>query len=172
MVVSNNPALDKRVRFLQQYGWRERYVSEIPGGNSRLDELQAAILREKLHYLDAENQRRGAIAERYTTSLSGSSLSLPICRVNSRHVYHQYVVSTPHRDSLQAYLRARGISTLVHYPRAVHQQPAYQGRLPIVGSLQNSEHAVSQVLSLPIFPELQDEQVEAVAQACRIWGQG
>ena len=171
MVVTGDPKLAERTRSLQQYGWRQRYISEIPGCNSRLDELQAAILRVKFEHLEAENTRRGVLAARYTTALTDSGLTLPTCREGARHVYHQYVVRSPRRDALQAHLRAQGIGTLVHYPRAVHQQPAYEGRVPIAGSLPHSERAAAEVLSLPIYPELTDEQMDLVAEACRAWEQ-
>jgi dTDP-4-amino-4,6-dideoxygalactose transaminase len=172
MVVTANPELAERTRSLRQYGWRQRYISEIPGCNSRLDELQAAILRVKLMYLEAENVRRVALAARYTTALTDSGLALPTCREGAGHVYHQYVVCSRQRDALQAHLRARGIGTLVHYPRAVHQQPAYEGRVLIAGSLPHSERTAAEVLSLPIYPELTDEQLDSVTEACLIWEQG
>ncbi|MGD0877085.1 MAG: DegT/DnrJ/EryC1/StrS family aminotransferase [Anaerolineales bacterium] len=171
MVVTPNTKLAEHTRSLRQYGWRRRYISEIPGCNSRLDELQAAILRVKLEYLEAENARRNALAARYTTVLTDSGLTLPVCRENARHVYHQYVVRSPHRDALQGYLRSQGIGTLVHYPMAIHQQPAYKGRIPITGALPHSERSSAEVLSLPIYPELTDEQVDFVAEACHNWGQ-
>jgi dTDP-4-amino-4,6-dideoxygalactose transaminase len=169
MVVTDNNKLAHRVRLLRQYGWQERYVSDIPGENSRLDELQAAILRVKLHALKAGNERRNTIAGRYTKGLEGTGLTLPSCRKDSSHVYHQYVVQTPHRDSLQAFLREQGIGTVIHYPMAVHQQPAYSGRIPIAGSLLKSERAVSQVLSLPMYPELTEGQVDFVIDAIQEW---
>ena len=172
MVVTDDPALAERVRLLRQYGWRQRYVSDIPGCNSRLDELQAAVLRAKLPFLDAENARRRALAARYTAALADTNLTLPTCREGAEHVYHQYVVRSRHRDALQAHLRAHGIGSLVHYPKAVHHQPAYQGRVPTAGFLPHSERAAAEVLSLPIYPELADEQVDSVAEACRAWEQG
>jgi dTDP-4-amino-4,6-dideoxygalactose transaminase len=171
MIATANPELAERTRALRQYGWRQRYISEIPGCNSRLDELQAAILSVKLEYLEVENTRRIALAARYTAALADTSLTLPSCHAGTRHVYHQYVVRSPRRDALQAYLRDQGIGTLVHYPNAVHQQPAYQGRIPIVGALPNSERAAAEVLSLPIYPELTDEQVNSIAEACHAWEQ-
>jgi dTDP-4-amino-4,6-dideoxygalactose transaminase len=171
MVVTGDSELAERTRALRQYGWRQRNISEIPGCNSRLDELQAAILRVKLEYLKEENTRRISLAARYTTVLAHSDLILPTRREGARHVYHQYVVRSPYRDSLQAYLRDQGIGTLVHYPKAVHQQPAYQGRIPIAGTLPYSERAAAEVLSLPIYPELTDEQVDSVAEACLNWEQ-
>ena len=172
MVVTSNSELAERTHSLRQYGWQQRYISEIPGCNSRLDELQAAILRVKLGYLEAENTRRITLAARYTMALTNSSLTLPACRAGARHVYHQYVVRSPRRAALQAYLRSQGIGTLVHYPSAVHQQPAYQSRISLAGSLLHSERTAAEVLSLPIYPELTDSQVDSVAEACNIWGKG
>jgi dTDP-4-amino-4,6-dideoxygalactose transaminase len=172
MIVTANLELAERTRALRQYGWRQRYISEVPGCNSRLDELQAAILRVKLEYLESENTRRIALAARYTAALTDSSLTLPSCRADARHVYHQYVVRSPQRNALQAYLRAQGIGSLVHYPQAVHQQPAYQGRIPIVGTLPHTERTAAEVLSLPIYPELTEEQVDFIAEACHGWEEG
>lgn len=164
-VVTDDADLAERVRLLRQYGWRRRYVSEVPGVNSRLDELQAAVLRVKLRHLDRENERRRQIAHTYTRLLAASGLVLPVSRPEAEPVYHQYVVRTPQRDALQARLTAAGIGTLVHYPQAVHQQPAYAGRLPAGGPLTHSETAVAQVLSLPMYPELTDEAVQDVVAA-------
>jgi dTDP-4-amino-4,6-dideoxygalactose transaminase len=172
MIVTANSGLAERTRSLRQYGWQQRYISEIPGCNSRLDELQAAILRVKLEYLDVENARRIALAARYTTALADSGLTLPTCREGTRHVYHQYVVRSPQRDVLQTHLRSRGIGTLVHYPSAVHQQLAYKGRIFIAGSLPHSERAAAEVLSLPMYPELSNEQVDSVAEQFRAWNRG
>jgi dTDP-4-amino-4,6-dideoxygalactose transaminase len=171
MIVTARSGLAERARSLRQYGWQRRYISEIPGCNSRLDELQAAILRVKLGYLEAENTRRIVIAARYTTALAGSGLTLPVCRTGARHVYHQYVVRSARRDALQSHLLSQGIGTLVHYPSAVHRQPAYQGRVPVDGSMSHSEGAAAQVLSLPMYPELSDEQVDSVAGQCLTWEQ-
>ncbi len=169
MVVTDDPALAERVHLLQQYGWRQRYISDIPGGNSRLDELQAAILRVKLRYLDQENARRRDTAQAYTRLLADTDLALPSCRPEAEHVYHQYVVRTPHREVLRSYLRDHGIGTLVHYPQAVHQQPAYANRLLTNGDLIQSERAAAQVLSLPMYPELADEQVAHIVEAIYCW---
>ncbi len=171
-VVARDAELAERVRLLRQYGWRERYVSDIPGLNSRLDELQAAILRVKLRYLDQENARRRAIAAQYDRLLAGAGLILPQVRRGVQHVYHQYVVRTPQRDALQAFLRERGIGSLVHYPVPVHLQPAYVNRLPGAGALPQTETAARMVLSLPIFPEMRDEQVSRVTQEIVAWARG
>jgi dTDP-4-amino-4,6-dideoxygalactose transaminase len=168
-VATNHPEFAQRGRLLREYGWRERYVSEIPGMNSRLDELQAAILRVKLRYLDNENARRRELAGLYDALLKASSLTLPKTRSHALHVYHQYAVLSDRRDDLRDYLYRQGIGTLVHYPVPVHLQPAYQGRIAQSGSLAGAEEIASRVLSLPMYPELQCEQVAAVADAIAAW---
>ncbi len=164
MVVTDNSALAERIRLLQQYGWRERYLSDIPGGNSRLDELQAAVLRVKLRSLDKDNMQRQKLAQTYNEILADAGLTLPKVRSGVSHAYHQYVVRLPKRDALRNYLRQAGVGTLIHYPAPVHLQPAYQGRLPIVAPLQFTEQFARQVLSLPMFPQLSDEQIRYVAE--------
>jgi dTDP-4-amino-4,6-dideoxygalactose transaminase len=166
MVVTGEDALAERLRALRQYGWRSRYVSDITGVNSRLDEIQAAILRVRLTMLEAENQRRHEIAAAYDSGLAGLPLQLPARRSDATHVFHQYVVRTPQRDALQRALRERGIGTNIHYPVPVHLQPAYQGRLAIGPSgLAETERAAREVLSLPMFPQLTEEQVGRVISA-------
>ena len=165
-VVSSDPAVIERARLLRQYGWRERYISQEPGLNSRLDELQAAVLRVKLPSLAAENERRRALAALYSAGLAGAPVQLPVARPEARHVFHQYVIALDGRDALQAALRAEGIGTLVHYPVPAHLQPAYAGRL-FTGDagLPVTEAAARRVLSLPMHPHLEDEQVREVCQA-------
>ncbi len=164
MIVTDAPELAGQARLLRQYGWRERYISAIPGGNSRLDELQAAILAARLPHLDGENARRRALAAAYDRALASTGLVLPAVRPGAVHVYHQYVVRTPHRDTLRAHLQARGVGTGIHYPAPVHLQPAYQGRL--AGEpLPHTEQAAREVLSLPMFPQLTDTQLAVVARA-------
>jgi dTDP-4-amino-4,6-dideoxygalactose transaminase len=165
LVATDDPALAERVRLLREYGWAERYVSHLAGWNSRLDELQAAVLRVKLRTLDAGNAARAALAALYDAGLAGSSLILPAPRPHADHVYHLYVVRFSHRDRLQAHLRAHGVGSLVHYPVPVHQQPAYQGRLPGGAALPITEQAAREVLSLPIYPELSPADVETVIAA-------
>lgn len=169
IVVTAHEDLTERARRLRQYGWRQRYISEIAGINSRLDEMQAAILRVKLRSLDAENSRRRQIAAIYDEGLVGAGVELPAVRAEVSHVYHQYVVRTPRRDELQQFLRSAGIGTLVHYPQPVHCQPAYRNRLPIHGDLSQSERAAAEVLSLPIYPEMSDADAAAVIDAIHRW---
>jgi dTDP-4-amino-4,6-dideoxygalactose transaminase len=167
-VVTGDAALAERVHALREYGWRERYVSDIAGMNSRLDELQAAILAVKLGALDADNARRAAIADAYDAGLAGLPLGLPTRRPGASHVFHQYVVRSPARDRLRAALAERGIGSNVHYPVPVHLQPAYQGRVAIGPSgLGRSEQAAREVLSLPIYPQLGDAAVARVGAAMR-----
>ena len=162
-VVTNNPVLAEKVQLLRQYGWREHYISSIRGINSRLDELQAGILRVKLRHLDAWNARRRQLADLYRELLSGIDLVLPA--QNAGHVYHQFVIRHPRRDALREYLKERGIHTLVHYPVPVHLQPAYADLGYPAGSLPMTERASREVLSLPIYPELTKEMVGLVCQA-------
>lgn len=167
-VLTRDAALATRLRELREYGWRRRYVSDRIGMNSRLDELQAAILRVKLRRLDADNARRQAIAGAYDEGLRWSGLVLPARRNTATHVFHQYVVRSPARDALAVALKADGIGTNIHYPVPVHLQPAYQGRVAIgAGGLGESERAAREVLSLPMFPELADAQVARVIAALR-----
>ena len=161
----------ERARSLREYGWRDRYVSAEAGVNSRLDELQAAVLRIKLGYLDAENERRREIARAYGHSLAETDLVLPTEREGARHVYHLYVIRTSLREQLQAHLAERGIMTLIHYPVPVHQQPAYEGRVPVApDGLPVTEQLRHEILSLPMHPYLSDEQVEAVCEALKSFG--
>jgi len=167
-VATRDAALATRVIELREYGWRERYVSHLAGMNSRLDELQAAILRIKLRRLEADNARRQAIAGAYDEGLKGLGLGLPARRRGATHVFHQYVVRAKGRDALQAALGARGIGTNIHYPVPVHLQPAYRNRVAIGPmGLTESERAAKEVLSLPMFPQLADAQVARVIATLR-----
>lgn len=167
-IVGRDPALREQIELLRTYGWRTRYVSAQFGVNSRLDEMQAAVLRAKLPYLGAENERRRAIADRYDTLLAGADIQLPWRAPNCSHVFHQYVIRAKKREQLQETLIKQGISTLVHYPKAVHQQPAYADPVFRPLPLPNTEAVVKQILSLPMYPHLQEKDVDLVADAiCR-----
>jgi dTDP-4-amino-4,6-dideoxygalactose transaminase len=169
MVVSNDPTLAERVRSLRQYGWQQRYISDIPGVNSRLDEVHAAILRVKLPYLDEDNLSRRQVAQIYTQVLAGTLVATPATKPQVEHVYHQYVVRTPPRDQLQAYLRHNGIGVGIHYPVPVHLQPAYRKRPGKTEPLEQTEQAAQEILSLPIFPQLSAEKVVHIAETIRAW---
>jgi dTDP-4-amino-4,6-dideoxygalactose transaminase len=165
-VVTDDPVLAERVRRLRNYGERERFEHVVRGRNSRLDELQAALLIAKLPHLDAWNQRRRELAALYDHVLSAAPLLLlPQEAPGRRHVYHLYVVRSPVRDELRKALAQRGIGTAVHYPTPVHLQPAYRDLAIGTGSLEISTHAAAEILSLPLHPGLTDEQVLEVAGA-------
>ncbi len=157
------------LRAIREYGWRERrYVSEQTGINSRLDELQAAILRVKLTALAADNARRRAIAARYDEGLAGLPVTLPARDARAEHVYHQYVVRSPRRDALRAALQQAGVGTNIHYPMPVHLQPAYHGRVALGPSgMAQTERAANEVFSLPMYPQLSDGQIDRVVAALR-----
>ncbi len=167
MVVTNDAALAERARLLREYGWAERYVSHISGRNSRLDELQAAILRVKLRRLDEDNHKRAQIAEKYSEGLSDCGLVLPAIRQHATHVFHLYVVRASERHELQAFLNSRGVNTLIHYPVPVHLQPAYMNLRRGDGGLTETETAAREILSLPMYPELADRDVEQVIESIR-----
>jgi dTDP-4-amino-4,6-dideoxygalactose transaminase len=134
------------------------------GVNSRLDELQAAILRAKLPFLDGQNARRAEIAGRYTKALRG--LTPPTVRAGVEHVFHLYVLRTGERAAVQAKLRAQGVGTGIHYPMPVHLQPAYAGRVALgPGGCPRTEQACREVLSLPLYPELTEAQVDTICAA-------
>jgi len=166
-VATDDPHLAENTRVLREYGWRERYISDIAGWNTRLDELQAAILRVKLRTLDADNAQRRRLASMYDEWLATSPVILPVEMPYGQHVYHLYAVRAERRDALQVFLKERGIGSLIHYPVPVHLQPAYRGRLGDVGSLPETERAAREVLSLPMFPELAEADVRQVAGAVR-----
>lgn len=168
-VLTDDGELARRVRALRQYGWDEKRVSQSAGMNSRMDELQAAVLRGRLADLESDNQRRRDIAEQYTRGLHETTLRLPLLADGATHVYHQYVVNTKGRDSLHNFLAAERVGTAIHYARPVHLQPAYRRRVRCVGELRETESAAAQVLSLPMYPQLPFEHVEIVVGACRQW---
>jgi dTDP-3-amino-3,4,6-trideoxy-alpha-D-glucose transaminase len=167
MVVTNDPQLAERIRLLREYGWANRYVSSLAGWNSRLDELQAAVLRVKLRYLDEDNAKRRRIASQYNEALAKLPLSTPKNRPEAVAVYHLYVIRLVQRNELQAWLKDQGINALIHYPVPVHLQPAYYGRLRGRSRLPVSEQAAREVLSLPIYPELSQPEVQKVIKAVR-----
>jgi dTDP-4-amino-4,6-dideoxygalactose transaminase len=171
-VAINDPVLAERVSLLREYGWKNR-ISQHAGMNSRLDEIQAAILRVKLKHLFAENARRRALAQLYDNLLSGGKFQLPKSKPGIEHVFHQYVICTPQRDSLKNFLEKRGIGTAIHYPVPVHLQPAYQSRLSMPkGGLPHTENAAREILSLPMYPQLADEDVRQVAEAMQNFDSG
>ena len=167
-LATDDVELAERIAAIRQYGWRERYISSLVGVNSRLDEVQAAILRARLPRLDAGNARRREIAAAYDAALAGGRYAPPVRRAGAEHVFHQYVLRVPDRDSVQARLKEAGVGTGIHYPVPVHLQAAYLDRVPLgPAGCKETERAAGEVLSLPIYPELTGEQVERVSAALR-----
>jgi hypothetical protein len=167
-VAVSDPVLAERIAALRQYGWHKHYISDEVGVNSRLDELQAAILRAKLPHLDSQNARRAAIANAYTAALTGGPLQPPGQRPDTSHVFHLYVTRSNDRNKFQTILKQHGIGTGIHYPVPVHLQPAYAGRIALgPAGCPETEVAAREILSLPIYPELTDSEVETVCAALK-----
>ena len=166
-VLVNDPALAAKLRRLRNGGQTDRYHHAETGINSRLDELQAAILRVKLRHLEAWIDRRRAIAGIYHKELRDAAVAIPLEQPYARAGYHLYVVRHPRRDALAASLKERGIGTLIHYPIPLHLQPAFAGLGGKPGDFPVAEKAAGEILSLPIYPEMTDEQALTVARAVR-----
>ena len=162
MVTTNDPALAHRVRMMRDHGSEKRYYHEILGWNGRLDELQAAALRVKLPHLDNWNVRRHELAAFYNQALAGSGLVTPFEKPGNRHIYHMYVIRSPQREALREHLNQQNIGTGIHYPVPIHLQHSFaefgyqRGHLPV------TEQVVDEILSLPMYPELTQVQVERV----------
>ena len=166
-VVLQDAGVAARIRKLRNGGQSDRYRHEIAGVNSRLDEMQAAILRVGLRHLEAWTARRAAIAARYGAGLDGlDGLALPRDEPYASPAHHLYVVRHPRRDAMAAALLQRGVGTLVHYPIPLHLQPAFEG-LGRAGAFPVAEKAAGEILSLPLYPELSDAQADAVIEAVR-----
>lgn len=169
-VVTRSAETAERVRALRQYGWRRRYISEESGANSRLDEIQAAMLRVLLPHLETDNRTRRDLAARYGRLLGPTPLVLPPdAPAHALHAYHQYVVRTSRRDELAATLKEAGIGTGVLYPVPVHLQPAYAGRVETLGDLAVTSQLCDQLLCLPIGPHLEASDVDWVAEHVTRW---
>ncbi len=166
-VATRDAALAQRVRELRNYGQREKYCHVSLAYNRRLDSLQAAVLDVKLRHLDRWNARRAAIAARYQEMLTGLPLQLPVARRDASHVYHLFVLQVSHRDAVLAHLKAEGIGAGVHYPIPIHLQPAYAELGYGPGSFPVAERTAGRLLSLPVYPEMSDEQVTYVAATMR-----
>ncbi|WP_421994431.1 DegT/DnrJ/EryC1/StrS family aminotransferase [Roseococcus sp.] len=168
ILATPDPELAARIAAIRQYGWKRRYISDLQGVNSRLDEVQAAILRVKLQHLDRQNARRREIADAYDAALSGTALTAPARRADAYHVFHLYVLRHPERDAFMSKLKALGIGTGIHYPMPVHTQPAYAGRVALgPANCAETARTAQEVFSLPMFPEMTDEQVARVCLALR-----
>ena len=169
-VVTKSQEVHDRLKRMRQYGWDQNRVSQEPGVVSRLDEIQAAILRIKLQHLDQDNQRRRIIAGQYKEQLSKASLRLPIERPDCQHVYHLYVVRTQERNQLKEKLSPQGIEAGIHYSHPVHMHPGYRDKIRIApGGLKVTENIVQEILTFPIYPELDEGDVcERIRKSLRL----
>ncbi|MFC1536582.1 DegT/DnrJ/EryC1/StrS family aminotransferase [Pseudomonadota bacterium] len=165
-VVCNDEQLAQRLRSLRQYGWNEQRVSQESGVNSRLDELQAAILRVKLKYLAADNADRKRMALYYSEELKDFPITLHLERTNASHVYHLYVIQVNEREKLKAHLVNSGVHAGIHYPVPVHRMKAYQDNTTV---LPVTDRIVDRILSLPLYPGLMNEELEQVVCAVRAY---
>lgn len=166
-VCTNDPEIAERLRLLRNYGQTKRYYHATKGFNSRLDELQAAVLRRKLLYLDYWNARRRELARLYDQLLQGLPIVLPQTMTWGEHVFHLYVIRCDRRDELCSFLAERGIQTIIHYPVPVHCQEAYRDLNLPLGALPEAEKAAQEIVSLPLYPEIREDEIEFVAACVR-----
>ncbi|HLZ31280.1 MAG TPA: DegT/DnrJ/EryC1/StrS family aminotransferase [Chloroflexota bacterium] len=164
-VVTSDPELARRLRLYRDHGSERRYHHQEFGFNSRMDEIQAAVLRIKLRYLDAWNEQRRAHAAAYDRLLAGANVRLPVTAPERSHIYYLYVISCPDRDALQRALARREIATGIHFPIPTHLQVASRSLGYGAGDLPHTERASREVLSLPMYPELSSAQLEWIAEA-------
>jgi dTDP-4-amino-4,6-dideoxygalactose transaminase len=167
MVVTDDEALAKKLKMLRVHGIERRYFHDLHGYNSRLDELQAAILRVKLPRLKGWNSRRAAIAARYSAGLAGLPVEVPVTASGNSHVFHVYAVLTDPRDALEKFLGERGVPTIIYYPQPLHRQKVYEDLGYREGDFPVAEGVSRRVLPLPMYPELTDEQVDYVVARVR-----
>ncbi len=165
-VVTNDPEIADKVRLLRNHGRHDKYEHLIEGYGERLDALQAAVLRVKLRHLPDWTSARQRVARQYTELLSNLDwLITPYCQPLAQHVYHLYVVRVQRREELQHWLKSREIATGVHYPIPLHLQPAYSHLGYVKGDFPEAEQAASEILSLPMYPELASSQIKAIVEA-------
>jgi dTDP-4-amino-4,6-dideoxygalactose transaminase len=172
LVTTDDDAVAARLRLGRNHGQAQKYDHAELGWNSRLDELQAAILRVKLAHAAAWTEARRRVAARYTAGLAGCPLTLPVEPAGSTHVFHQYTIRTPRRDALAKHLAAAGIGTACHYPQPVPGQPVFRALGADPGAYPVAWQASQEVLSLPCFPELTDGEIDTVIRAIRSFFEG
>jgi len=166
LITTNNVEVFQKIRMLREYGWSNR-ISEYAGRNSRLDEIQAAILRIKLKYLDLDNEKRRKIAEYYRTRLKDSQVSLPAIRPDNESVFHLFVIQVEKRQELLSYLASKGIQAGIHYPVPVHLQPAYKDRVLVASDMRVTEGLTGRILSLPMYPELSIQDLKKITSTVK-----
>ena len=168
-MVTNDEALAKKVRMLREHGSVKKYEHALPGYNFRMEGMQGAVLAVKLPHLDGWNDRRRALAERYSERLAEQGIVLPKEHADTRHVYHLYVIRAEDREALRDHLAQRGIETGLHYPIPLHQQEAYVSLGYRTGDFPVTETAAQHILSLPMYPDMPLEAVDYVSDAIREW---
>ena len=167
MAITSDEGLDEKMRLLRSHGEKPKHKHRITGFNFRMEELQAAVLGVKLKHLDSWNAKRRSNAKLYGELLAGSSVKEPREMQYAKHVYHLYVVRSQHRDRLAGFLKEKGIATAIHYPTPIHLQEAYANLGLGEGSFSECEKAAKEILSLPMFAELTEEEVAYVSDSIR-----
>jgi dTDP-4-amino-4,6-dideoxygalactose transaminase len=167
LITTKSDDLNKRIRMIRQYGWERRYLSDLVGRNSRLDEVQAAVLRIKLRNLDYDNGRRREIAKFYSKELHNLPIKLPVFRSDSEPVFHLYVARVKNREKFMNYLSDNGIECGIHYPLPIHKQRAYVSRVKTAKTMRVTENLANEVVSLPMYPELSLEDQTTVVKTIK-----
>ena len=166
MIITNDPELREKADIVHNHGSKIRYYHDVVGTNTRLDAIQAAVLRVKLRHVNAWNERRRAIAAAYNKGLADIA-AVPVEKPNCFHVYHQYTLRVPDRDAWLKYLNDNGVGAVIYYPVELHLQKAFKATMPAGFSLPVSEKAMAEVMSLPMFPELTDAQIQTIIDTVR-----
>lgn len=161
-IVTNDSQVAEQCKMIRLHGSRAKYRHEILGVNSRLDTIQAAVLKTKLPYLEGWLRKRIDIAETYNKAFENLPLTTPFCAPNVRHVYNQYSICTSRRDELATFLKENGVGSAIHYPVPLHRQGVYDKVKDLRTTLPNSERIASEIISLPIFPELTESEIETI----------
>jgi len=171
-ITTNDDELARKMRMIRDHGSEQRYLHEVIGLNGRLDEIQAVVLRAKLSHLEEWNEKRRQHANRYSEFLKGTPATTPVECPDNKSVYHLYVIRTPKRDELQAWLKERGVFTGIHYPVPIHLQNAVSSLGYKHGDLPVTERVAGEILSLPMYAELEDEEIKYVAESVRMFYDG
>lgn len=164
-ITTNDEDLANKIRTLRNYGSNKKYFNEYKGYNSRLDEMQAAVLRVKLRYLDEWNAYRKEVASNYLNKINNKNIILPYVNKDTNPVWHQFIIRTNNREDLQRYLEEQGISTMIHYPVPIHKQEAYKEYSDMIGRLPIAESIADEILSLPIYPEMSKFDIDKVIES-------
>jgi dTDP-4-amino-4,6-dideoxygalactose transaminase len=170
-MITQDKKLNEKLRLLRRYGEKKKYQHILKGENSRLDEIQAAILRVKLKSLDQWNTERRKKAFVYRRMLEYAGVTCPVEKEQARHIYHLFVIRTKKRDSLQKFLQEQGIETLIHYPTSIHLQKAYQELRYRGGDLPVTEKCAKEILSLPLFSGMTSEEIGEVTKAIQAFAE-